>query len=66
MRWGSAVWIAGGSDGASCVELALSPSRILLRESDDLARILPVTRHGVAALIRHLGGYASEPKFWVQ
>ena len=57
---------SSGSDGASCVELALSPSHILLRESDDPARILPVTRHGAAALIRHLGGYACEPKFCVQ
>ncbi|MER6156862.1 DUF397 domain-containing protein [Streptomyces sp. NPDC001868] len=57
---------SSGSDGTNCVELALSPARILLRESDDPARILPVTRDGAAALIRHLGGYASEPKFWVQ
>ncbi|WP_079087417.1 DUF397 domain-containing protein [Streptomyces scabiei] len=52
--------------GANCVELALSSSRILLRESDDPSRILPVTRHGAAALRRHLGGYACEPKSWVQ
>jgi hypothetical protein len=64
-RWQKSTF-SSGSDGASCVELALSPDAILLRESDDPTRILPVTPHGAAALIRHLGGYAGVPKFCVQ
>ncbi|MFE7842598.1 DUF397 domain-containing protein [Streptomyces sp. NPDC057474] len=57
---------SGGADGNECVELSAARNAIHLRESDDPARILPVTRHSAAALIRHLGGYACDPKFWVQ
>lgn len=45
---------SSGSDGTNCVELALSPNHILLREGDDPARILPVTCQSVAALLSHL------------
>lgn len=57
---------SGGADGNECVELSAVRNAILLREGDDPTRILAVTRHGAAALLRHLGGYAGEPKFWVQ
>ncbi|MFF4347272.1 DUF397 domain-containing protein [Streptomyces sp. NPDC001530] len=45
---------SSGSDGASCVELAHRDGRLLLRESDDPARILPVSRDGLAALLRRI------------
>ncbi|MGW1025466.1 DUF397 domain-containing protein [Streptomyces sp. NPDC002577] len=45
---------SSGSDGASCVELALGEDGLLLRESDDPTRILPVTRGGLAALLRQI------------
>lgn len=67
---------SGGADGNECVELSAVRNAILLRESDDPARILPVTRPGAAALLRHLSsparpgeradGYAGDPKFCVQ
>ncbi|WP_307818607.1 DUF397 domain-containing protein, partial [Streptomyces sp. MBT62] len=34
---------SSGSDGSSCVELAYGEGELLLRESDNPARILPVT-----------------------
>lgn len=43
---------SSGSDGSSCVELAHAQGSLLLRESDDPERILPVTREGLAALLR--------------
>ncbi|MGX1910772.1 DUF397 domain-containing protein [Streptomyces phaeochromogenes] len=45
---------SGGGDGDSCVELAAVNGKPLLRESDEPDRILPVTHHGLAALLRHL------------
>ncbi|MGW0706649.1 DUF397 domain-containing protein [Streptomyces sp. NPDC002643] len=45
---------SGGTDGASCIEIAPSAEDLLLRESDDPDRILPATHQGLAALIRHL------------
>ncbi|MEU1512571.1 DUF397 domain-containing protein [Streptomyces sp. NPDC005811] len=45
---------SSGSDGASCVELAHDDSSLLLRESDDPTRILPVTPTTLAALLTHL------------
>ncbi|MFC7258831.1 DUF397 domain-containing protein [Streptomyces lutosisoli] len=45
---------SSGSDGASCVELALSSGELLLRESDDPARILPVSRESLAALLQEM------------
>ncbi|WP_330305885.1 MULTISPECIES: DUF397 domain-containing protein [unclassified Streptomyces] len=44
---------SSGSDGASCVEIALSSGELLLREGDDPDRILPVSRESLAALLRH-------------
>jgi hypothetical protein len=47
---------SNGNDGANCVEVAaVSEGGLLLRESDDPARILPVTSSGLAGLLRHLG-----------
>ncbi|MFF4347271.1 DUF397 domain-containing protein [Streptomyces sp. NPDC001530] len=45
---------SGGGDGDSCVELATVSGDLLLRESDDPARILPVTRDGLAALLQRI------------
>ncbi|MBT2396604.1 DUF397 domain-containing protein [Streptomyces sp. ISL-96] len=45
---------SGGGDGDSCVELASSQSGIWLRESDEPAQVLSVTRDGIAALIRRV------------
>ncbi|MFG2370132.1 DUF397 domain-containing protein [Streptomyces sp. NPDC048504] len=46
---------SGGGDGNECVELAQNHGALLLRESDDPSRILPVTCTGFAGLLRHLG-----------
>ncbi|MFI6468142.1 DUF397 domain-containing protein [Streptomyces sp. NPDC050528] len=46
---------SSGSDGSSCVELAHTDAALLLRESDDPSRILPVTAISLAGLLRHLG-----------
>jgi hypothetical protein len=42
---------SGGGDGDECVELAHGDETLLLRESDEPDRILPVTRDGLAALL---------------
>jgi Domain of unknown function (DUF397) len=42
---------SGPGDGNECVELAHSEASLLLRESDDPARILSVTPTGLAALL---------------
>lgn len=56
---------SNGTDGASCVELALGAGTLLLRESDDPDRILPVTREGMTALIRLLSPTAlAGPTRW--
>ncbi|UUU32532.1 DUF397 domain-containing protein [Streptomyces sp. CA-210063] len=43
---------SSGTDGSNCVELAGSGTGVLLRESDDPTRILPVSPDALAALIR--------------
>ncbi|MFJ9585258.1 DUF397 domain-containing protein [Streptomyces acidicola] len=44
---------SSGTDGSNCVELAHSEeAALLLRESDDPTRILPVTPTALAALLR--------------
>ncbi len=45
---------SSGSDGNNCVELALSGSELLLRESDYPTRILPLTPNALAALLLDL------------
>jgi len=45
---------SGGGDGNECVELAPGDRSLLLRESDEPARILSVTPTGLAALLHHL------------
>ncbi|WUU39643.1 DUF397 domain-containing protein [Streptomyces sp. NBC_00659] len=40
--------------GDECVEVALQEGTLLLRESDDSGRILPVTPQGPAALLGRL------------
>ncbi|MET7854461.1 DUF397 domain-containing protein [Streptomyces avermitilis] len=42
---------SGGGNGNECVELAHGNSTLLLRESDDPSRILPLTRGSLAALL---------------
>ncbi|WP_037681686.1 DUF397 domain-containing protein [Streptomyces cellulosae] len=43
---------SGPGDGNECVELAHADDALLLRESDEPDRILPVTRDGLTALLR--------------
>ncbi|WP_327354737.1 DUF397 domain-containing protein [Streptomyces sp. NBC_01304] len=45
---------SGGGDGDDCVELAHGNHELLLRESDDPAQVIKLTRDGIAALIRHV------------
>ncbi|GCB47580.1 DUF397 domain-containing protein [Streptomyces sp. NL15-2K] len=45
---------SGGADGNSCVELAAAEGNLLLRESDDPTRILPLTPHALGALLDRL------------
>jgi hypothetical protein len=51
IQWQKSTY-SGGADGNECVELAHAEGSFLLRESDDPDRILPVTREGLAALLR--------------
>jgi hypothetical protein len=50
---------SGGADGNSCVELACGDASLLLRESDDPTRILPLTPTALAALLHRIGRSAS-------
>ncbi|MEU1030950.1 DUF397 domain-containing protein [Streptomyces mirabilis] len=45
---------SGGGDGDECVELAHHDNVLLLRESDDPDRILPVSAVGLAALLTRI------------
>ncbi|WP_416977834.1 DUF397 domain-containing protein [Streptomyces sp. T028] len=45
---------SGGAAGNECVELARSDRSLLLRESDDPARILPIAPSSLAALLQRL------------
>ncbi|GGN65738.1 hypothetical protein GCM10011579_036510 [Streptomyces albiflavescens] len=45
---------SGGADGNECVELAHGNGTLLLRESDQPARILPLSRDGLAALLQQI------------
>ncbi|MFI6336032.1 DUF397 domain-containing protein [Streptomyces sp. NPDC050535] len=45
---------SGGADGNECVELAAADGTLLLRESDDPGRILPVNRDSLIALLRQV------------
>lgn len=47
---------SGGGDGDECVELAHAEESLLLRESDDPDRILPVSRDSLVALLRLVKG----------
>ena len=51
IQWQKSTY-SGGADGNECVELADADGTLLLRESEDPDRILPVTRDGLAALLR--------------
>ncbi|NUP20691.1 MAG: DUF397 domain-containing protein [Streptomyces sp.] len=50
---------SNGHDGAECVELAHGETSLLLRESDDPARILTVTPTALAALLQ---GVVTRPR----
>lgn len=52
---------SGGADGNSCVELACGDASLLLRENEDLTRMLPVTCTGLAGLLHHLHGRHTVP-----
>lgn len=45
---------SGPGDGNECVELAHGNGLLLLRESDEPARILPLSRDGLAALLQQI------------
>jgi hypothetical protein len=45
---------SGGGDGDECLELAYRKRTLLLRESDDPDRILPISPVGLAALLRRI------------
>ncbi|WP_200308114.1 DUF397 domain-containing protein [Streptomyces adelaidensis] len=45
---------SGGANGNECVEIAHSRAELLLRESDDPTRILPIAPGGLAALLCRL------------
>ncbi|MFG2370131.1 DUF397 domain-containing protein [Streptomyces sp. NPDC048504] len=53
---------SSGSDGASCVEMAASEGELLLRESDDPARILPLTPTTLAALLHRIRDQRTGPR----
>ncbi|MDX3247310.1 DUF397 domain-containing protein [Streptomyces sp. ME18-1-4] len=46
---------SGGADGNECLELAATPVALLLRESDDPVRILPLAPGALAALLHLVG-----------
>ena len=46
---------SSGSDGANCVEVAAFEDSVVLRESDDPARILTLTPTTLAALLHRIG-----------
>ncbi|MFI6486964.1 DUF397 domain-containing protein [Streptomyces sp. NPDC050564] len=45
---------SGPGDGNECVELAHGNGLLLLRESDEPARILPLSRDGLAGLLQQI------------
>jgi hypothetical protein len=45
---------SSGSDGSNCVELAHRDGTVLLRESDDPTRIIPVSSDSLAALLTRI------------
>ncbi|MFJ5305316.1 DUF397 domain-containing protein [Streptomyces sp. NPDC088350] len=45
---------SGGADGNSCVELACGDASLLLRESEDSGRILPLNPAALVALLQCL------------
>ncbi|MEV0910121.1 DUF397 domain-containing protein [Streptomyces hokutonensis] len=50
IQWQKSTY-SGGAAGNECVELARGEGELLLRESDDPARILAFTLTGLAALL---------------
>jgi hypothetical protein len=45
---------SSGSDGSNCVELAHHNGTLLIRESDEPTRILPISPVGLVALLRRI------------
>ncbi|MFJ2828784.1 DUF397 domain-containing protein [Streptomyces sp. NPDC087263] len=43
---------SGGADGNECIELAQREGALLLRESEEPTRVLPVSRDSLLALLR--------------
>ncbi|MCT9075031.1 DUF397 domain-containing protein [Streptomyces fulvoviolaceus] len=53
IQWQKSTY-SGGADGNECIELAHAEGALLLRESDDLDRMLQVTQAGLAGLLDQL------------
>ncbi|MEV8542945.1 DUF397 domain-containing protein [Streptomyces sp. NPDC051572] len=53
---------SSGSDGSSCVELAHAEASLLLRESDDPTRVLPLTPITLAALLHRMRDQRTGPR----
>jgi hypothetical protein len=53
INWQKSSFSSGG-DAANCVEVAVTPQTLLLRESDEPGTVLETSRPQLAALIRHL------------
>ncbi|WP_427921399.1 DUF397 domain-containing protein [Streptomyces sp. cg40] len=60
VRWQKSSF-SGGAAGNECVELAYGEGELLLRESDDPTRILPLTPTTLAALLHRI---APRPSAW--
>jgi hypothetical protein len=52
---------SGGANGNECVELAHGEATLLLRESDDPARIITVTPTALAALLQQRAHVSYRP-----
>lgn len=53
IQWQKSTY-SGGAAGNECMELAHSDGKLLLRESEEPTRILPVSRDGLIALLRQV------------
>ncbi|MFG3253750.1 DUF397 domain-containing protein [Streptomyces sp. NPDC048172] len=47
---------SGGDDGNACVEIATTPSTLLLRESDEPDTVLAPSPRALSSLLAHLKG----------
>lgn len=61
IQWQKSTY-SGGAAGNECMELACSEGELLLRESDDPARILPLTPTTLAALLHRIREQRTGPR----